>query len=71
MPLKAWQTRTAALPQLFTEVRMAADKLVEPKVRHIKINSGPIRTRDEAKAWLAETETRLLEELKQGPVAVS
>ena len=71
MPLDAWRTRTAALPQLFAEARMAADKLVEPEVRHIKVSSGPLRTADEAKSWLAETERQLLDELKQGPIAVS
>ncbi len=70
-PLEAWRTRTAALPQLFAEARMEADKLVEPKVRHIKLDSGTLRSPEEAKAWLAETETRLLEELEKGPVAVS
>lgn len=69
--LAAWRTRTAALPQLFAEARMEADRLVEPKVRHIKLDSGPLRSPEEAKAWLAETERRLLEELEQGPIAVS
>lgn len=71
MPLEAWRTRTAALPQLFAEARMEADRLVEPDVRHIKLDSGPLRSPEEAKAWLAETERRLLEELEKGPIAVS
>ncbi len=70
-PLETWRTRTAALPQLFAEARMEADRLVEPKVRHIKLDSGPLRSPEEAKAWLAETEGRLLEELEKGPIAVS
>ena len=69
--LAAWRTRTAALPQLFAEARMEADRLVEPKVRHIKLDSGPLRSPEEAKAWLAETERRLLKELDKGPIAVS
>ncbi|MCY3595855.1 MAG: hypothetical protein OXG71_00225, partial [Rhodospirillales bacterium] len=71
VPLDTWRTRTAALPQLFTEARMEADRVAEPNVRHIKLDSGPLRTPDEAKAWLAETEGRLLEELEKGPIAVS
>ncbi len=71
MSLESWRTRTAALPQLFTEARKEADKLVEPKVRHIKLDSPTLRSADEAKAWLAETEKRLLEELEKGPIAVS
>ena len=70
-PLETWRTRTAALPQLFAEARMEADRLVEPKVRYIKLDSGTLRSPEEAKAWLAETETRLLEELEKGPIAVS
>ena len=71
MSLESWRTRTAALPQLFTEARKEADKLVEPKVRHIKLDSPTLRSAEEAKAWLATTEKRLLEELKKGPIAVS
>ena len=70
-PLETWRTRTAALRQLFAEARMEADRLVEPKVRHIKLDSGPLRSPEEAKVWLAETERRLLEELEKGPIAVS
>ena len=70
-PLETWRTRTAALPQLFAEARMEADRLVEPKVRHIKLDSGTLRSPEEAKAWLAETERRLLEELEKGPIAVA
>ena len=69
--LETWRTRTAALPQLFAEARMEADRLVEPKVRHIKLDSGPMRSQKDVKAWLAETERRLLEELEGGPIAVS
>ena len=70
-PLETWRTRTAALPQLFAEARMEADRLIEPTVRHIKLDSGPLRSPEEAKAWLAETERRMLEELEKGPIAVS
>ena len=70
-PLAIWRTRTAALPQLFAEARMEADRLVEPQVRHIKLDSGPLRSPEDARAWLAETKKRLLEELKKGPIAVS
>ena len=71
IPLDSWRTRTAALPQLFAEARMEADRLVEPQVRHIKLDSRPLRSPEEARAWLAETEKRLLAELAKGPIAVS
>jgi hypothetical protein len=69
--LGTWRTRTAALPQLFAQARAAADKLVEPKTRHVKLTSDTLRTEEEIKAWIAESEQKLLEELKQGPIVVS
>ncbi|MEA3411966.1 MAG: BREX system P-loop protein BrxC [Pseudomonadota bacterium] len=69
--LDAWRTRTAALPQLFTDARIQADKLVEPKTHHVKLGSATLRTPDEVKAWVEKTEQELLETLKLGPVVVS
>lgn len=69
--LDAWVTRTAALPQLFSEARIRADKLIEPKTHHVKLTSATLRTPDEVKAWVGKTEQKLLEQLKQGPVVVS
>ena len=34
--LDAWRTRTASLPQLFAQARAEADRMVEPKIRHVK-----------------------------------
>ena len=69
--LDAWRTRTAALPQLFVEARIQADKLVEPKTHHVKLGSATLRTSEQVKAWVTKTEQELLEELKQGPIVVS
>ena len=69
--LEAWSTRTAALPQLFAEARMQADKLVEPRTHHVKLGSATLRTPDEVRAWVAKIEQELLEQLKQGPIVVS
>ncbi len=69
--LDAWRTRTAALPQLFADARIQADKLVEPKTHHVKISSATLRTPDEVKVWVEKTEQELLEQLKQGPIVVS
>ena len=69
--LESWRTRTAALPQLFAEARIQADKLVEPKTRHVKLASATLRTPEEVKVWLTKTEQELLEQLKQGPIVVS
>jgi hypothetical protein len=69
--LDAWRTRTAALPQLFAEARIQADKLVEPKTHHVKLCSATLRTPEEVRAWVTKTEQELVEQLKQGPVVVS
>ena len=69
--LESWRTRTAALPQLFAEARIQADKEVEPKTHHVKLSSATLHTPEEVKAWVQKTEQELLEQLKQGPVVVS
>lgn len=69
--LDAWRTRTAALPQLFAEARIQADKLVEPKIHHVKLESATLRTPEEVKAWVTKTEQTLLEQLEHGPIVVS
>ena len=71
LSLDGWRTRTAALPQLFAEARAQADKLVEPKTRHIKLDSATLYTEEEVRAWTAKTERSLLEQVKQGPVVVN
>ena len=68
--LDGWRTRTAALPQLFADARIQADKLVEPKTHHVKLASATLRTPDEVKAWVAKTERELLEKIQQGPIVI-
>lgn len=69
--LDSWRTRTAALPQLFADARMQADKLLEPKTHHVKLGSTTLHTPDEVRTWVAKTEQDLLEQIKQGPIVVS
>ena len=69
--LDGWRTRTAALPQLFADARAEADRLVEPKIRHVKLASPALRTPQDVKEWVEETERELLDRIKQGPVVVS
>jgi hypothetical protein len=69
--LDAWRTRTAALPQLFADARIQADKLVEPKTHHVKPGSATLRTPEEVKAWIEKTEQELLEQIKHGPVFIN
>ncbi len=69
--LDDWRTRTAALPQLFADARIRADKQVEPKTHHFKLRSTTLRTPEDVKDWLSETERALLKQVEQGPVVVS
>ena len=68
IPLEGWRTRTLALPQLFADSRAAADKLVEPKIRHITLEGATLRTPEDVAAWIDRTKQDLLNQVKQGPV---
>ena len=70
VPLDGWRTRTLALPQLFAHARVAADKLVEPKIRHVKLQGATLRTPDDVAAWIDRTNQDLLNQVKQGPIAI-
>ena len=69
--LDAWRTLSAALPQRFADARIQADKLIEPKTHHVKLGSATRRAPEEVKAWVEQTEQKLLEKLKLGPIVVS
>ena len=68
--LDDWRTRTAALPQWFADVRAEADRLVEPKTRRLKLESITLRTPEDVKTWTRQTEQRLFEAVKHGPVVI-
>ena len=69
--LPAWKTRTDALPQQFVRAAMAAAKLLEPKTQRVHLSSSTLKTEQEVKAWLADTEKDLLAKLKNGPIVIS
>ena len=68
--LDDWRTRTAALPKLFAQAKMEAHRLVEPKIRHMRLGSATLRTPEEVRAWIEKTERELLEQIRQGPIAI-
>ena len=68
--LDDWRMRNAALSKQFEEARAEADRLVEPKIRHLKLPSVTLRTPAEVEAWARTTERELLEQVRQGPIAV-
>lgn len=65
-----WRTRTAALPQLFAEVRAEADKIVESKTRHVKPERTTLRNPADVKAWVKAIERDLLKQVEQGPIVI-
>ena len=65
-----WRMRTDALSKQFADARAEADRLVEPKIRHVKLPSVTLRTEADVKAWTETTERELLELVQQGPVAI-
>ena len=68
--LDGWRTRTAALPQQFANARAAADRLIEPKIRHVRLGGATLRTPEDVKSWIENTEQELLEEISNGPIAI-
>ena len=68
--LDGWRTRIAALPSLFAQARAEADKLVEPEVRHVKLESPTLRTAEDVDAWVRKTEQDLLKQVEQGPIVI-
>lgn len=68
--LEVWAATTDALPERFRQVALAAARLLEPKTQSVSLKSGTLKTPEDVKAWLAETETELLGKLKKGPVVI-
>jgi len=71
LSLEAWKTKTAALPQQFSDARKQADKLLEPKTQHISLSSGTLRTEEDVDAWIDDTRDELLSKIKKGPVVIA
>jgi hypothetical protein len=69
--LPAWKTKTDALTQQFARAAMSAAKVLEPKTQSVHLTSGTLKTQQEVKDWLANTEKDLLAKLKNGPVIIS
>ena len=68
--VSSWNDKTAALTARFQNAARKAAKLLEPKTQYVTLKSDTLRTEAEVKAWLATQETKLLAELKKGPVVI-
>ena len=53
-----------------TALEMAA-RLLEPKVRTVKLERATLRSEAEVRAWLDRHEKLLLAEVRQGPILVN
>ena len=68
--LPVWSTTADALPERFRQVALAAAQLLEPKTQSVRLKSGTLKTADDVKEWLLETEKDLVQKLKKGPIVV-
>jgi hypothetical protein len=68
--LSVWATTADALPERFRHAALAAARLLEPKTQRVSVSSGTLKTPADVKTWLAETEAKLIEELRKGPVVI-
>jgi hypothetical protein len=68
--LEGWATRRDALSQRFENARTEAATLLEPKAVRVALPSATLRNDEELRAWLAEVEAMVREQLDSGPVIV-
>jgi len=70
-PLGIWRTKSAALPQLFRQAALAAEKKLEPTVREIQLPRRTLKSESDVKEWVSEAERELLDKVKDGPIVIS
>ncbi|MBI4584108.1 MAG: BREX system P-loop protein BrxC [Planctomycetes bacterium] len=68
--LANWREKTDALSQRYRNAALRAARLIEPEVRHVRLASGPLKTADDVKRWIAATERDLLAKIEKGPIVV-
>ena len=65
------EDQIGALPQQFVRAALAAANLLGPNTQRVHLSSGTLKTEQEVKSWLANTEKNLLPKLKDGPVVIA
>ncbi|NCA89504.1 MAG: BREX system P-loop protein BrxC [Gammaproteobacteria bacterium] len=68
--LAQWADRTQALRGRFEQARLAAAKLLEPKVQRVDLPRRTLKDEAELAEWLKEAEARIRGKLSQGPVMI-
>jgi hypothetical protein len=69
--LPVWAATADALPERFRQAALAAAKLLEPKTQSVKLKSSTLKTTEDVKAWVGDTEKELLSMIKDGPIVIN
>jgi hypothetical protein len=69
--LAVWATSADALPERFGRVALEAARLLEPTTQRVSLSSATLKTPEDVRNWLGETEKDLLEKIKNGPVVIN
>jgi hypothetical protein len=69
-PLGAWRDKADALSARFANAATKAATLLEPKTQRVHLASGTLKTEDDVRQWISQTEQELLNKLSTGPVVI-
>ena len=68
--LSARADAVAAVPERVARALEEAARKLKPKAKRITLRAATLETEEEVKAWLSESEQKLLDAVKQGPVII-
>jgi hypothetical protein len=68
--LAARADAVAAVPERVARALEEAARKLKPKAKRITLRAATLETEEEVKAWLSESEQKLLDAVKQGPVII-
>lgn len=70
LSLIEWRNHCDALPQRFTQARLAAENLLEPQAVYLQLPNATLRNQDDVDKWLDKVSQSILQRLKDGPVII-
>ncbi|MCF7971355.1 MAG: BREX system P-loop protein BrxC [Methylococcaceae bacterium] len=68
--IQRWNDRLQAQGSKFDAAALEAAQLLEPKVQQIKLPRRTLKSEADIKAWLAEVEQQMLNDIQNGPLVV-
>jgi hypothetical protein len=68
--LAARADTVAAVPERITQALAEAAHRLKPQARRVMVRRAMLETTEDVRAWLAEHERKLIEEIKHGPVVI-